>query len=178
MTVLRRLIVAFAFLLMPGLALAAEPLTPKQVEGFIAVAPELEKLGTEHADEFDGESFQSLDAKTIVEALEAAGIAKDYEALVKKHGFTSSFEAADVMRRVMTAYMVSAGDGDPRVQLDEARAQVKSDDSLDEETRAGILKDIDATERAFADVDADKPVITPYIEQLREIFGGLVSGGE
>ena len=178
MTFVRHLIVAFAFLLLPGLAFAVEPLTPKQIEGFIAVAPELEKLGNDHADEFDGESFQSLDANTIVQALEAAGIAKEYESLVKSHGFASSFEAADVMRRVMTAYMVSAGDGDPRSQLEEARAQVKSDDSIDDATRAGILKDIDATERAFADVDTDKPVVAPYVEQLRGIFGGLVSGGE
>lgn len=178
MTILRHLLIALALLLLPSLALAAEPLTPKQVEGFIAVAPELEKLGTDHADEFDGESFQSLDAKTIVEALEAAGLAKDYEALVKKHGFASSFEAADVMRRVMTAFMVSAGDGDPRTQLNEAREQVKSDENIDDQTRAGILKDIDATERAFADVDADKPVVAPYIDQLKGIFGGLVGGSE
>lgn len=178
MRFLRATLALVAILLLPALAFAAEPLTGKQVEGFIAVAPELEKLGEAHADEFDGESFQTLDPKTIVEAMEAAGIAKEYEALVQKHGFASAFEAADVMRRVMTAFMVSSGNGDPRADLKLAREQITADKNIGEDERTAILKDLAATEAAFADVEADKPVIQPYLEQLQGIFGAFGSGEE
>jgi len=175
---LRAALVLLALLLAPALALAAGPLTAKQVEGFIAVAPELQKLGEAHADEFDAEAFETMNANAFMDALKAAGIADEFESLVKSHGFSDGMEAADVMRRVMTAYLVLDGGGDPRAEIKEMREQVEGGQSMTEEERKSFLDNLAQSEAAFADVDTDKPVVEPYAAQLMSIFDGLSGNSE
>jgi hypothetical protein len=175
---LRVALFSLALVIAPALALAAAPLTPAQVENFIAIAPQLQTLAESHAEEFDGEAFQTLNANAFIEALQAAGIAQEFETLAKGHGFATSYEAADVMRRIMTAFLAVDGGGDPRGDLKEAREQIMADKDMDEAERKEALDDLAATEAAFADVETDKPVIQPYVEKLRPIFGGLVGEAE
>jgi hypothetical protein len=161
---------ALFLFLVPGLAAAAEPLSGNEVESFIALAPEMEKLGEEQAEECVNEDLLTLDPEEFVAGLEAAGLAGEFKALTDRHGFASPTLAVDVTRRIIAVYVVVESGGDPRDQLKEIRAQIEADTSLSAEERAEALATMSSAETMFANVEGDRPVVEPYLPQLKPIF--------
>lgn len=180
MQILKHLVITLGILAISGLAhLAhAEPLTPRQVERFIAGMPELIALGEKH----DDDTLRDIDpARPLSSSLEQ--MSNDSPAYVElaelasRHGFASAEQLSDVGDRSIQAYLFAkSGVSAQNAQAGylQGVANINKDPALDAARKEMILTRMESTHKlnmeALKASEKDIPAVQPHMAALDKLL--------
>lgn len=156
----------------------AEPLTPQQVERFIASMPETTALGEKYD---DGKPRNIDPARPLSSSLELMDRQSpeyaDLSQLASRHGFSSAEQWADVGDRTINAYAVaSSGKSSSEVDAayNEAVANIHKNPSLTaaqkEAILAGMGKGHQRNMNARQSSEQDAAAVRPHMTELGKLF--------
>ncbi|WP_020178402.1 hypothetical protein [Methylopila sp. M107] len=171
------------------------PLEAKKVEAFIAAWPEFEALREKLAAANPATSDQTKDKKDQPESDEAeVGEAEDpvgalaaylddakakpaIEAILKKHGFATYSDWADIAQSVLLAFGATDSDGggtDLAAEKKKVQDEIQNDAALSEDEKKSALKDLDeqfAALESFQPLPGNVDAVKPYLEKIKDLFG-------
>ncbi|MDX1451276.1 MAG: hypothetical protein R3183_01880 [Oleiphilaceae bacterium] len=165
-------------------AAAASPLTGKQIENWIASQQALQQWGDANADkiaryeaEMDRTEVNPMDfsAETMLKPLRASGLYSDAESIVKKNGFKTLEEWANMTIRISKAAASIEMDQMPEAfDMAEMQAMMNSQEFSDEQ-RAMMQQAIDQANmmrKQFTEgiTAEDKQAVRPYLQQIMQIM--------
>lgn len=171
------------------------PLQAKQVEAFIAAWPEFEDLREKLAAANPQAKEQDKNPKNAPESDEAeVGEAEDpigalaaylddpkakpqIEDILKKHGFATYSDWADVAQSVLLAFGASDPDGggaDLASEKKKVQDEINGDAALSEDEKKSALKDLDeqfAALESFQPLPGNVDAVKPYLDKIKVLFG-------
>lgn len=171
------------------------PLQGKQVEAFIAAWPEFEALREKLAAANPQAKEQDKNPKNQPESDEAeVGEAEDpigalaaylddakakpqIEEILKKHGFATYSDWADVAQSVLLAFGASDPDGggaDLAAEKKKVQDEINGDAALSEDEKKSALKDLDeqfAALESFQPLPGNVDAVKPYLDKIKTLFG-------
>lgn len=167
----------FAVMLTSSQIFAAEPLTGKRIESFIASMDEIQKWSEKNEHRFkDQEKDDSpfdLTVDKIITDMRSAKAYDEVEGIVEKYGFKSPEAWADTMVRVTKAMMAGVMNSMEGVQaqMQAQMAQMMADPNIPPETKKMMQENM-AHSMAFAKQSAnadpaDVAAVKPYLEKLQ-----------
>ncbi len=170
------LLFAVAGLLMSA-AVAATPLSPAQVENFIASYPEAQAFGEKHPlKQKDIDRDQPLTSSVALLAKDSLHH-KGLSSIAKKHSFANAEQWADVGDRVMTAYFI-AKQGSTlefiKRNYEEAEARINSNPKYSEQfkkdllvgMKKGYLRNVKKTQ----DAQQDLPAVQGLMDKIAPLY--------
>lgn len=171
------------------------PLQGKQIEAFIAAWPEFEELREKLSAESPQAKDQDKNPDNAPESDEAeVGEAEDpigalavylddpkakpqIEAILKKHGFASYSDWADVAQSVLLAFGASdpeGGGADLGAEKKKVQDEINGDAALSEDEKKAALKDLDeqfAALESFQPLPGNVDAVKPYLDKIKDLFG-------
>ncbi|MFC3693518.1 hypothetical protein [Chenggangzhangella methanolivorans] len=171
------------------------PLQGKQVEAFIAAWPEFEALreklaaANPQAKEQDKnpQNQPESDEAEVGEAEDPIGALAAYlddakakpqiEEILKKHGFATYSDWADVAQSVLLAFGASDPDGggaDLAAEKKKVQDEINGDAALSEDEKKSALKDLDeqfAALESFQPLPGNVDAVKPYLDKIKDLFG-------
>lgn len=171
------------------------PLDGKKVEAFIAAWPEFEALREKLTAENPATANQGGDKKDQQESDEAeVGEAEDpvgalaaylddpkakpeIESILKKHGFATYSDWADVAQSVLLAFGATDSDGggtDLAAEKKKVQDEIQNDAALSEDEKKSALKDLDeqfAALESFQPIPGNVDAVKPYLAKIKDLFG-------
>lgn len=181
MKIIKRMALTLAILaIFLGLAHIAhsEPLTPKQVERFIASMPELNALGEKHEDDKPRQIDRARPLGSSLELMGSQSAAyADLAQLASHHGFSSAEHWADVGDRTMRAYAIATStlsSDEVEAAYQQGIANVNNDPGLTAAQKEAVLagmakghkRNMDARQAAEKDLAA----VQPHLATLNKLF--------
>ncbi|WP_430462993.1 hypothetical protein ACQUQU_09465 [Thalassolituus sp. LLYu03] len=176
-----RILMAIALTLMTSLAAAAD-LTSKDVQLWINSMPDIDTWLNEHEDKLPELGYQeedaSLDAmfKRGMQDLKKAGLYDEFNAKVKKAGFSSVDQWVEVSSRISLTYMALETEDNQQISASQLEAQLKEirESDLPAEQKAAMEQMMAGSlmvMKAISNVsDADKAAVRPHREELAKQF--------
>lgn len=174
-TVLAMPLVLAPAVLQTTLAQTAEqhvPLTPDIVERFIASIGDVKVVTDEVRDQND----ISDDSDSFAAYLNYQGAMNKLDGAVQAHGFDNFMGWLPVMSSITSAYTFAKEGGNMDDQMSNAIAQIKANDSLTDQQKDMMIKQMEA---ASASIGAMRPpqqnidAVEPYTEQLEIVFDSM-----
>ncbi len=171
------------------------PLEGKKVEAFIAAWPEFEALreklaaanpatanqGKDKKDQADSDEAEVGEAEDPVGALAAylddPKAKPEIEAILKKHGFATYSDWADVAQSVLLAFGATDSEGggtDLAAEKKKVQDEIQNDAALSEDEKKSALKDLDeqfAALESFQPLPGNVDAVKPYLAKIKDLFG-------
>lgn len=180
MKIFRGLCTSLILMLCSGLSSMAyaNPLTPQQVERFIAAMPELVALGEKYQDARRRHIDPTRPLSSSLAQMQGKGPEyADLSQLAARHGFDNVEQFADVGDRTTQAYMSSSINMSPK-ELDalyqQGVANIKKDNALSAEQKELILGRMEKSHQrnveARKKVEQDRAALQPHMEALKKLF--------
>src|SRR5690554_106392 len=180
-----RILTAIALMLVTGLVMAAD-LTKKDVERWLAHAPDLHSWVEQQENEFDEDALpedifdQDAMAKYGVQQLKQAGLYGELDRRVKAAGYSSVEHWITDSQKISMAYMAITLEnekGKDQGTMSEILAQKEELAGLNmpEESKAMMEAMLDGALAMLQTVEAtssaDKAAVKPYFNEVGEILG-------
>jgi len=169
------LLIALSCLVVARAAPAAEPLTSARIEAVLATYPAAVAAGKLHGFNVHAHLFGTAGAHGGIALLlkrDHAELRDDLAAIAREHGFDSFEQWSATFGRVIAAHNL------PYFRKLHAyivaQRQAFANNGSIAERKAGLLGQLDATEKALAasvaQAEADLPAVEPYMDQLDALF--------
>lgn len=166
-------------------AQSSRPIKAKDVKGFISSYAEVVAFGEKHDIDPDSDK-KNPSARDMSKMYQRAvdkirakggGLYRQFTGIVRKHGFSSPNQWADVSGRIVRAYMairMGAHSEQMKAQMAASIQQIQSNPNIPPDQKQQMLQQMQASSQmmqSFAKADpADKKALQPYLAQLDKAF--------
>ena len=163
--------------LMMSTAVAATPLSPAQVENFIASYPEAQAFGEEHPlKQKNIDRHQPLTSSVALLAKDSLHH-KGLSSIANKHSFANAEQWADVGDRVMNAYfIVKQGSTLESIKRNyqEAEARINNNPEYSEQHKKGVLNGMEKgylrNVKKIQDAQQDLPTVQGLMDKIAPLY--------
>ncbi len=164
-----------SFFTFAGLAHAEQPLTQKVITNWLNSLDALEAWSKKNEEAFNrletNDQDNGLSPEVMISELKATGLYSDAAALMRKQGFNSPEEWADVQVRIMKATMslqmeVEAQNTDIQAEID----KIRSNPDIPQEYKDQMIAMMESSKQTLEALSnaspADKAAVKPFLGQI------------